>query len=318
MKLKNISFVITDRCTAACKVCCFGCRPENNKMLDKEIIKDYINQLAENNPEAHVAFTGGEALIYRDLLLECMAHAKSLGLVSTLVTNGFFGGTVEKAHNTLKELRDAGLVSIAFSADVYHQEFIPLQNLKNAIAEALYMGIKVHVRMMELIDDDSVAKTVAALRPEIYGARLFFYPVFPVGDALEMQSEEKFIRPLFVDNLRCPMDRSITAMFDGDLLYCCTQFVRDIPFVKLGSFGKTTLEEAIANISRNDFIYVMVLSGLHWYVKLARQLGFPVAEKYGAPCQFCREFLGNKDFLLQARPFVEEEADRLRLQKLFS
>lgn len=317
MKLRKMAFVITDRCTAACRVCCFGCCPENSKLLDKEIIKDYIDQLAENNPDAKVAFTGGEALMYREMLLECMTHAKKRGLKSTLVSNCSFGSTSEKAKTTLQKLHDAGLISLSISADVYHQEFVPAQNVKNVLAEAMNMGIDIQVRLMEMSDDDGVAKTLATLRPEIYGVHWMSYPIFPVGSALE-QPAEKFIRPLAVDDVRCPMERSLTAMFDGELLYCCSQFSREMPFIKVGSFGKTTLEEAITNISHNDFIYVMLLNGLHWYVKLARQLDFPIAEKYGAPCHFCHEILGNKDFIRQATPYVEEETNRLRLQKLFS
>ena len=319
MRLRDMSFIITDRCTAACKICFFGCRPQNSNALDKEIIKDYIDQFAENNPEAKVAFSGGEALMYREMLLECMSHAKKRGLSSTLVTNCSFAGTVEKTKNILQKLRENGLVSLAVSADVYHQEFIPLQNVKNVLSEGLSMGFKVLVHLMELGDDDSVSKTLEALRPEIYGARLIIYSVFPVGAALNQHSSEKFIRPLSVDCLSCPVTRcSLTAMYNGDLLICCLQFSRDIPFVKVGSFGKTTIENAITNISRNDFIYCMFFKGLSWYVELARRLGFAVAEKYSAPCHFCHEIFTNKDFIRAAVPFVEEEADKIRLQKLFS
>jgi len=225
-----MNFIITDHCIAACKICCFGCRPQNSNVLDKEIIKNYIDQLAENNPEAKAAFSGGKDLMYRKMLLECMAHAKKRGLSSTLVTNYYFAGTVEKTKNILHELRENGCISIAVIADVYHKEFIQLQNVKNILNECLNMGFKILVHLMELGEDYSVLKTLETLRPEIYGSLLIIYPVFPVGAALNQNN----------------------------------------------------------------------------------------SEKYSAPCHFCHEIFTNKDFIRAAAPFVEEEADKIRLQKLFS
>lgn len=318
MKLKDMTFVITDKCTAACKICCFSCSPTNNYLLDKATIKDYIAQLAENNSEAKAAFTGGEALIYRDMLLECMVHAKSRGLQSTLVTNCSFAKNLETARKVINELVAAGLTSMAVSVDEYHQEFVPVQFVKNVLTVALEKGIKVNIRMMELRDEDSIEKAIEELRPEIYGAKLRVYPIFPIGSAVKDIPNEKFIRLCPPKKAFCPSVRSITAMFNGDLLMCCSQFAYDIPIVKIGKFGETTLAEAIKNISRNDFVYVMYMNGLGWYAQMARQLGYCVDDKYCVACHLCYELFSNKEFVKQVAPFVEKEAEAIRLKKFFS
>lgn len=317
MILDSMTFMITDRCTAACEICCLSCSPRNSKCLDKETIKDYLRQLAAENPGAQAAFTGGEALACREMLLECMHYAKSLGLGSTLISNCSFATSAAAAKEVVGQLKEAGLSSMAVSCDEYHRRFVPAQNVKYALLALASSGVKAKIRMMETRDSGDIAKTIALLRPECYGAEITTYPIFPAGSAIASLPEEKFVRVIKADEAICPFDKSITATFDGDLIFCCSQFSFDLPVVKLGRFGKNTLAEAKMNISRNDFLYVLLKNGLGWYARLARQRGFDVAEKYTSPCHLCRELLGNSDFMKQAVPFVSEEADRLRLEKFF-
>ena len=313
-----MAFAITDKCTASCKICCFSCNPNKNHLLDKEIIKNYIDQLAENNENAKVGFTGGEALIYYDMVIECIEHAKNHNLNSTLVTNCSFGKNLNTAKDIMKNLKRAGLVSISMSADSYHQEFVPIQSVKNVIMAALEEGIKVNIRLMELKDDDSIDKAIDSLRPEIYGTNLIVYPIFPIGRALKDIPKKRFITTCTPEEAFCPSVRTISVMFNSDLLMCCSQFAYDTPIVKIGKFGETSLNEAIKNISDNDFVYVMYMNGLGWYAKLARKLGFKVDDEYCVSCHLCYELFNNEEFIKQAVSYVEEEANRIRLQKLFS
>ena len=322
MLVKNFTFSLTDRCSASCDICCFSCSPSRKNVLDKEVIKNYINQMAEiqsgTDETKTVSFTGGEAFVCYDTLKECMAYAKNLGLNSSVVTNGFWAKDESKTRKIFQELTNAGLTGMALSADIYHQKYVPIQCIKNILRVSKEFNVKIQIRIMKLKDDDSFHQTIEKLRPEIYGFQINTNPFYPVGNAAKLFPADKFIRNYKSETAICPFDKSIVAMFNGDILMCCSQFCYFLPILKIGKFGKTSIKKAVENISDNDFIYVMFSRGLGWYAKLAKNINFPVEDYYCAPCHLCYELFSNEEFIKQLKPYVEEEANRLRLQKLFS
>lgn len=318
MRLDGIAFLMTDKCNASCNMCCFSCTPKGKALLDKEMIKNYIRQAAEIETVKTISFSGGEAILYYEQLKECMEYAKGFGLRTTLVTNGFWAKNYEKGYEMIKGLVDAGMTDMSISVDKYHQEFVPIESVKNAICIASELGIMSAVTMMDLKDGESVFNSIEALRPEIYGKDLIVYPVFPAGKALETIDPDQLIRACDSSKAACPFDHFITVLFDGTLMMCCTQFSVQIPMTHLGKFGETSIQEAIHNFQNNDFIYVMFSNGLSWYAELARNLGFPVEEKYCVSCHLCHELLGNPEFVEKAKPYVTKEAGRIRLKKLLS
>ena len=318
MKLTHLSFFLTDKCTAACKICCYKCNPNGNQVLNKELIKDYIRQLTQINSKADISFTGGEALVCYDILRECMEYANKLNFKSSLVTNCSFGKSVDEAKNLLKDLMSVGLYRIGISTDRFHQQFVPIQYVKNVLIAANEINLSTQLRLMETKNDESTDNTLDALRPEIYTTRTVFYPALPIGCATDNIPTDQFVKLFPADSARCIFDRSVIVLFNGDLLMCCSQFSHEIPLLKIGTFGKTSLEEAVKNISSNNYIYVMLKNGFGWYTNLAKHLGFKVDDFYGYPCQLCYELFSNKDFVAQVASHVKKEADKLRLQKFFS
>ena len=74
--ISKLAFTMTNRCTASCAMCCFKCTPNGKMRLETELIKDVCRQVVEAKTVRSVGFTGGEAAIYFDQLLECSAYAK--------------------------------------------------------------------------------------------------------------------------------------------------------------------------------------------------------------------------------------------------
>ena len=320
MLMKNFTFALTDKCNAACDICCFSCSPSRKNVLDKDVIKNYIDQMAELNSDndKSISFTGGEALLFYDTVLDCISYAKKRGLRAGIVSNGFWGKDLKSASNILKELTGAGLTGLALSVDIYHQHYVPIERIKNILQAVRNFDIKFEIRMLMLKGDDCFKKIISGLRPDIYGFPIHVTPFFPVGNAEKMFPADKFIKKFKSENAFCPFDGSLVAMFNRNILMCCSQFTYNIPMLRIGTFGKTSIKKAAQNITDNDFIYVMFRNGLGWYAKLAKKLGFQVEDYYCAACHLCYEMFSNSEFIKQAKQYVEEEANRLRLQKLFS
>ena len=152
MELKALAFLLTDRCNASCGMCCFSCSPRNRALLDVSMVKDYIRQAAELGTVKSVSFSGGEAMLYYDQLRECVAFAKAYGLRSTLVSNGFWGADMEKGRAMLGGLVEDGLTDLSLSVDQFHQEFVPIEAVKNAMALAEEFHVLSAITLMDLKD----------------------------------------------------------------------------------------------------------------------------------------------------------------------
>lgn len=317
MHFKTLGFIMTDKCSASCKMCCFSCSPQKNTLLDKGLIKDYILQASKIGTFQSVAFTGGEAILYYDQLKECAEYAHSLGFCVTLITNGFWAADYEKGYKIISGLKTVGLTDVSISADQFHQEFVPVASVKNAIKICAGLDLLSSIGIMSLKDGESPFSLMRNLRPEIYGKDLIVYPVYPVGEASSNIPDGQFVRECDKNTARCEFDRTLTVMIDGTLMVCCSQFSSEIGITHVGRFGVTPLADAIKAFSKNDFLYVLIKNGFGCYVKMAEKLGFELDEKYCTPCHLCHTLFTNNKFVEAAVPFVKEEADRLRLKAVF-
>lgn len=318
MNFQVLAFVLTDKCNAACQMCCFSCSPKKNTLLNKEQIKKYIKQAQEIGTFKAIAFTGGEAILYYEQLKECMEYANNLGFNSTLVSNGFWAADYDKGYEMIKGLVAAGLTDISISVDQFHQEYISLQTVKNAIRICESFGILTALTLMDLKDEKSSSETMEKLRPEIYGKELKIYPAFPIGEAVINITDEQIIKACNKNNAYCTFDRIITVLFDGTIMMCCSPFSSEIKMTHLGNYETTKLSEAIKAFNRNDFLYVLLLNQFSWFVDFAKKLGIEVEDNYSVPCHLCHFLFTNKEFVKAVQPFVKAEAERLRMNKLFA
>ena len=68
MNIIQVTFFLTDRCSAACPVCCFQCTPKNTFIMDENVIRRYIDEGASLGTVKLFSYTGGECMLYPDLL----------------------------------------------------------------------------------------------------------------------------------------------------------------------------------------------------------------------------------------------------------
>lgn len=316
MEIRNLAISMTNRCNAACKMCCFSCTPQSNLKLDAQMVKDYIRQASELGTFQTIAFTGGEAILMYEDLLECIRYARSLGFPSTLVTNGFWAANERKGYEMIKALADAGLAQVSMSLDKFHQEYVSVKTATSALKILRSLGLLSAVTLLDVLDSSSVRLTMERFRPYLYGVDMIVYPLFPAGAAVDHIADDQIIKLCEPDNCACPFDFSVTVLFDGKMMMCCSQFSNQIGAVQLGEFGKTTLAEAIAALKNNDYIYVMLANGFKWYADLARAYGMTLAPRYSVSCHLCRDLFTDQAFMEHIKPLVEAESTRLKLAKL--
>jgi hypothetical protein len=280
-------------------------------------MKDYIRQASKIGTFTTVGFSGGEAMLHFDQLKDCMEYASSFGFRTTLVTNGFWGREREQGRKMIAELAEAGLKSVSFSVDKFHQEFVPIETVSGAMRICEEFGVFTSATLMDQKDMSSAPAALRALRSELYEKDLVLYPAFPAGGGVGALSPDSVIRECAASSAICPFETGITVMFDGSVRLCCSQFSVRIPMTYLGRYDEMSLAEAISSFDENDFIYVLLKRQFGWFTGKAAEMGFPVAEKYSAPCELCHELFTNEKFVRGVASLIEEEAFSLRMGKIF-
>jgi MoaA/NifB/PqqE/SkfB family radical SAM enzyme len=112
-----INIGLTHRCNLRCKICetwKFGLKPENELKLFE--LKKLIKEIGEWGG-INVSFAGGEPLIRKQELLECIKLAKKWNLVTHVTTNGQF---IDR--KTAEELVSSGLDFLQISLDGVKEE----------------------------------------------------------------------------------------------------------------------------------------------------------------------------------------------------
>jgi hypothetical protein len=297
-------------------MCCYSCTPQGNTRLDLDTVKDYIRQAHERGDVKTISFSGGEAVLHYNDLRDSMKYAQELGLKSTLVTNGFWGSDVAKGYEMLKGLVEVGLQDVSMSVDRFHQEYVPIESVRNAIRIAERLGVLSTLSLMDTRGNNSVSEILSCLRPEIYQKNLIVYPCSNTGAAVKNIPANQFIRVVDRYSAACPYENDIVILFDGKIMFCCSQYSHKIPIVWLGHISDTSLEQAVTHLQCNDYLYLLLKYGFRWYIGLAWRLGFKLREKYSVSCELCYELFTNEKFLYVAGPHVKREADRIRLEKL--
>ena len=120
MLFDKLSIVVTDKCNAECEFCCLNCSPRNTNVRTEEELRRVIREAADLDGLKEICFTGGEPLLYMDLVETGSAFAKGLGLKSAVYTNGFWGSDSGQAGEWVQRLKAAGVYRIHFSADPSH------------------------------------------------------------------------------------------------------------------------------------------------------------------------------------------------------
>ena len=170
---------VTNACNARCRFCSFPqVAPAERRMADPARLSQGLIAM-ERAGIRYVSFTGGEPLLYPDLL-PALAQARDLNLETILVTNGAL-----LVPKLIRELQGLGLDTIIISIDAAsaeaHDHHRGLPGLTNHLQEMLPLvhqaGIKTvaSVTLSRLIDDlDALVNFVRNLG---FNRLTFSYPL---------------------------------------------------------------------------------------------------------------------------------------------
>jgi len=245
--------------------------------------------------------TGGEPMLFADLVKIIITECHRLSFPETwLFTNGFWAHDTSKARKIVKELGSLGLTKIFTSIDFFHQSYVPVESVKNAIEVSLEFDIEVSVDARFIgkpsEDNEFDSKTrfylefLGNLLPEVEVIKT--QPMF-VGRAAESLINNVKVRPLSeILNERCPgawAGGTLESSFGVDVDEF--GFVTICPGLSIGNSREVSFRKIVEGYDYQDFAVIAALhdNGMRGLMGLASKNGFVPKNAYLSGCHFCYE-----------------------------
>jgi organic radical activating enzyme len=316
--LSNFGIFLTYKCQVQCPHCIVQASPLRKEQLKKEDAFNWIQQLASYQQGwiKILALTGGEPFFDIGQLFEISEFARKYGFIVTVVTNAFWADSVENGVKILTELKP--ISNIAFSTDVYHQKYIPVQKIKNAVAAAIYchkpylisvctenrndVGYLSIIRQLQEFSDDTHIRTATAL---------------PVGRAqteLDICHYETSETPPVG---ACTSDSPIIFP-DGRVVACIGPIIGLVtphPLL-LGNLHQQTITEILEKAQTNTILHMIRVWGPHRIISMIQKAGL---EQY-LPHQYITSTICDTCYQIMSNPmivkYLEKIAGDYEIQKM--
>lgn len=311
---RRLKIAIGRLCNAACGHCSVECGPWRREALDSGTILSCIDEAAKLGM-SRIELTGGEPLLRANELLGFLERARGHGLQTLIYTNAFWAKTPDLALRRLAELRERGLTAMAFSTDRFHQEFIPISRVVNALEACSELGISASVIVCYLDDEPSLLETVALLHQ--YTSRIFLQSVAPFGRAAGLPQERMARWPFSKAAAPC-LGTTPAVAPDGRVTLCCApplympvDVARISPLI-LGWIDSEPLSQIVLRAQENPLLQLLVAEGVGAILARieALQPGLfqPRPEGYFGLCDLCMQVLGSEPFLSRVGPLLPSVA----------
>ncbi len=317
---------LTLRCPLACAHCVVSSGPDNAEEMPDERAAEWIEALARDGRTRVVVFTGGEPFLGLSRLRRLSAAARRGGLQAVAVTSASWAPTYERAARVLDGL--PGLAGLEVSADRYHLEFLPLDNVAHALRAALDRGLEAGLFVtLAGAGDDILARLREAVGEDVYArVRVRVVHTHLAGRALEVPEIGRAVERVPFEALpdqACPDAGAPVILADGRVLTCCGDCVAAPArwaALQIGDLAREPVAAALARADADPLVQGLRFLGPKRLAALAaRRLGRPLPtrlfERHNI-CDVCREVATSPAAAAAARAALAERAPELAAARL--
>lgn len=304
----TISLLTTNKCTAACKNCCFNCNSQNNARMTLSEMKQYIDDSLKAYPTIKLlVLTGGECFTLKDDLRTIIRYAKNKNLLVRCVSNGYWATSFKKAYIILKELINEGLTEINLSTGDEHLKWIPYDNIINAIVASAILKLTIAINVEDrpssifkseiIFKDSRIKKYKALFNKQIIITNGIWMP-FTKSSENELS---KGTQNKTICTNRCnSLFEAITLNANNKMFACCGLTSHNIPYLYLGDTTKHTIKE-LYEYPFNDFIKIWLYNEgpkkiLEFVTKIDPRYD-TIDTRSWHICRLCAFLLNNKDII---------------------
>lgn len=277
--------------------------------MELSLAKRLVREAAALGKFSSVGFTGGEATLFLDEILEIGEECRSCGLPFTLATAGQWATSKDSAIAVVASLASRGLIRINISHDHSHAKFVPREYILNALHATKEVGVPAYVVGTFFSPDESLENYL----PEFVNTAGVFYHtkyVAKVGRAAKKDiTQDTYGLQLELDNLCCyrRVNHDVVVWHDGAVYPCCSTFNRATPGIAVGNAYKSTLEELWHLIEGSLMLRVMKRQGFGEFYRIIKEFDpelytqLPKADQAVGPCSLCNLLLSKAELSLRIK-----------------
>jgi len=316
--LSNIGLMVTYKCPVACPHCIVEAGPHRTQemRLDQALaLIDQARKYRDGFIQA-LCLTGGEPFYNLALLTQISEYGRALGFIVSVVTNAFWASSREAALHKLS--LTAAIQAVTISTDVYHQQAIPFEFVRNAMEAARELGRVYTIAVCTDNDQDPAhLKVLQQLAEMGEGENIRVAITLPIGRARQQAHALHYGISSEPPVTACPVASSPVIFPNGDVIACIGPLLTLPPMhpLFLGNVGREPLSAILDRAELNPILHTIRVWGPHKLVALLKENGYDalLPREYisNAGCDACYKLLSDVRIVtaLQAI-FCDEELTR--------
>ena len=315
--VSTLSFMLTYRCTISCSHCMVEAGPRRKEKMALGSAFGWLDETAswrEGRIKA-VNMTGGEPFYDQRTLALVSDHACRGGISVSAETNASWAGSLGEAIVTLNQL--PSISSITIGTDYYHQQFIPITNIQNAIIAAELLGRRYQVAVTtDNLLDERYISLIRHLK-RIIDPRLIRSEVtVPAGRARTLADSLRTRTAPEPVASACAAAVTPVILPDGRVMACTEPMrskLKSCPLC-LGDLRKEPLEAILDRAETNPLLQLIRICGPHRMISLLESRGYgdilPKEYICDSRCDICHKILSDKRLATLVAQIVEEPETR--------
>lgn len=318
---RSLGIVLTLRCPLECAHCGVSSGPARNEAVGGDWLVSSIREAGPKQRLRLLMITGGEPFLEPTRLKAILREAAEFGIQASVDTSAHWASGLIHARRFLEKF--PGLTHLNVSADAFHEPFVPLGHVRNALLAALEQGIhpSLMVRVFDQSGDPFLERLYRGLgEPLLRRVSLDLAGIGPVGRAAELAvppAAQRRPSRAFPAGA-CDFAHQPLVTHDGTLLVCCNQRVaRKYKPLQLGNLEDTSLEELTRAAHENLLLQALRVWGprelAEWLV--ADGLGGRLQGSYRGNdlCSLCEDVVSQPDLVAHLRARLQASAGELAL-----
>lgn len=340
---QQLTVLATSQCTAACDHCSMNSAPERRDRLSLKTFIDTVEELHARSPLGVVIFAGGEPTLMGEMLLDAIAHADMLGIMTRIVTNASWAISDQKAEAKIRELRQAGLGELNISADDYHLPFIPFENVVRAWHAAKGKGFASVVIANcygpnSLVTPRFVLDRIGEELPMRFDGNGASEPLPPpAADGTVYMMSNSYLQLLgrshgriSVEDVFVPDDgtalaggcpwavRSAALSPQGHLVACCGVEAEGNDILDFGKVETGLVQSLVDKADRDIVMNAIALLGPYYVQQFVRNRRPDIAfrPRYATVCEICEDIVTRPEVLDAVRADISALAGAVHLARL--
>lgn len=299
--MRTLKINLLYECTAQCAHCRFSCTNDGPAHSpDVETPYAVAKELKENLGLDMAVVLGGEPTLYRKETIGLLERLHGLGLATRMETNAGWAESPEAAVRLLAPLKELE-TSVMLSLDGFHDPFVPVERVGNAILACERLGLTYNLEQPYL-DVEHRDHPVDRRTEELYRSlsallgreiRRFEGGIVFVGRAADSYGDA------FAAGRGIPRDvcTAVPWWLDGEIS------TTDLLILEPGGYLTKGCGIAIGNVHeknvtdlvkgydpyRHPIFSVLLTEGPLGLAKLAERVGYRMKRDYADKCQLCQE-----------------------------